>query len=247
MRSREERAAVAGFVAAGLNDCEIERRTGVPRRTVLDWRRRGPDVATARCGAAHRFEELPVEHYGYLLGLYLGDGCLSAAPRGVYRLRIVLDSAYPEIVARCAEAIEGICPGKSAHVLRRRDGNCVQVSAWWKHWPCFFPQHGPGPKHARPIALDPWQRLLVERDRRAFVRGLIHSDGCRFKAVERKGGTVVRTSIRYGFSNRSDDIKDLFCESLDALGIRWTRTAREVIVARMASVAVLDEFVGPKA
>ena len=28
----------------------------------------------------------------------------------------------------------------------------------WKHWPCLFPQHGPGRKHERKIRLEAWQR-----------------------------------------------------------------------------------------
>jgi hypothetical protein len=43
-----------------------------------------------------------------------------------------------------------------------------------------------------------------------------------------------------------EDIKDLFCASCDAIGVRWTRSGREVAVARRESVALLDEFIGPK-
>jgi hypothetical protein len=75
--------------------------------------------------------------------------------------------------------------------------------------------------------------------------GLIHSDGCRFIARQRKGKSSWAWT-RYEFSSRSEDIKDLFCVSCDALGVRWTRTARDVAVARRAPVARLDEFIGPK-
>ncbi len=245
MRPATERATVADLIGYGLNDCEIARVSGVPRRTVHDWRRKPQAPSASPCGTTHDFAALPADAYAYLLGLYLGDGCISAAPRGVYRLRVVLDASHPAIIAACSDAMEVVLPRKTAHVLRRRDGRCVQVSMWWKHWPCLFPQHGPGPKHQRPIALADWQREIVARARHDFVRGLFHSDGCRFVAVERKG-TRVRRSVRYGFSNRSDDIKNLFCESCDALGIPWTRTAREVTIARKAAVARLDEFVGPK-
>ena len=53
---------------------------------------------------------LPSE-YVYLLGLYLGDGCLSRHPRGVYKLRVVLDSRYPGIVAGCEAAMQAVLPG----------------------------------------------------------------------------------------------------------------------------------------
>ena len=57
-------------------------------------------------------------------------------------------------------------------------------------------------------------------------------------------------SIRYHFSNRSEDILGLFTAALDALGIPWTRSTKywtnSVSVYRKAATARLDEFVGPK-
>src|SRR5687767_11869009 len=100
MRSIEEVRLVLSLVDQGLNDCEIERRTGVPRRTVLGWRHgRIPKAAQAsapesceRCGhPVHDFEALPRLAYSYLLGLYLGDGCISTHRRGVFTLRVSLD------------------------------------------------------------------------------------------------------------------------------------------------------------
>jgi hypothetical protein len=45
----------------------------------------------------------------------------------------------------------------------------------------------------------------------------------------------------------SDDIRRLFCRSLQQLGIDYTwNDARNVSVARRPSVARLDKFVGPK-
>jgi hypothetical protein len=117
---------------------------------------------------------------------------------------------------------------------------------WSKHWPCFIPQHGPGRKHLRRIELEQWQATIVAGHREAFLRGLIHSDGTRIVATERRG-TYVRRAPRYVFSNKSEDIKRLFCESCDAMGIRWTRPSeRQIAVYRLASVAILDEFVGSK-
>ena len=42
MRSTEEFEVVQGLIAAGLNDCMIALQTGIPRRTVCDWRRKTP-------------------------------------------------------------------------------------------------------------------------------------------------------------------------------------------------------------
>lgn len=65
-------------------------------------------------------------------------------------------------------------------------------------------------------------------------------DGCRVVANDR--------GVRYYFSNRSDDIRALFCSALNDRGIPWTRNAKhQVAVYRKAATVRLDEFVGPKA
>jgi hypothetical protein len=194
----------------------------------------------------HDFSLLPPQPYAYLLGLYLGDGCISHTHRGVYSIRVTLDAAYLGIIDECCAALEAIFPTKTAYRGRRRDSNCVDVSMWSKHWPCFIPQHGLGRKHLRPILLTSWQEKIVASNRKSFIRGLIHSDGTRIIATERKG-SYVRRAPRYAFSNKSEDIKQLFCESCDTLGIRWTRPSdRQIAIYRKASVELLDEFVGPK-
>jgi hypothetical protein len=78
------------------------------------------------------------------------------------------------------------------------------------------------------------------------VRGLIHSDGCR--AINRiRGRRGTYEYPRYEFSNRSQDIRRIFCDTCDALGVDWRIMKRDVIsIARRASVAKLDAFIGPK-
>lgn len=111
-----------------------------------------------------------------------------------------------------------------------------------QHWPCLFPQHGPGRKHDRTIELTDWQQRIVSAEPRALLRGLIHSDGCRVVANDRG----VR-SVRYHFSNRSEDIKAIFCATLDQLDILWTRPCeQQIAVYRKGAVAQLDTFIGPK-
>jgi hypothetical protein len=51
----------------------------------------------------------------------------------------------------------------------------------------------------------------------------------------------------YQFSNRSDDIRRLFTDTCEKLGIEWRQWTRfHVSVAKRSSVAVLDSFIGPK-
>jgi hypothetical protein len=227
-----------------MNDCAIARLLGVPRGTIKDWRCR-PQVrsrslsASSTCGVNHDFATLAVAAYSYLLGLYLGDGCISRNTR-VWHLRVTLDKKYPAIIDRCRQAIDLLMPGQRAGLVQRV--GCVDVSLTSKHWPCLFPQHGPGKKHTRRIALEAWQQALVDQATEEFVLGLIHSDGCRVVANDRG----VR-SIRYHFSNRSEDIIGLFTAALDALGIPWTRSTKYIVsIYRKAATARLDEFVGPK-
>jgi hypothetical protein len=118
----------------------------------------------------------------------------------------------------------------------------IEVSAYSRSWPCLFPQHGPGRKHERPILLVDWQRKLLEKNPEALLRGLIHSDGCRFINTGR-----AWRHPRYSFSNLSGGIRQIFCEACDVLGLHWTTSPRTVYVSRMDDVARLDEFIGPKA
>jgi hypothetical protein len=126
-------------------------------------------------------------------------------------------------------------------------GTCAWVTNSSKQWPCLFPQHGPGKKHERRIELTDWQLVLVKQHSPELLRGLIHSDGWRGTNRIRHGEKTYEYP-RYTFSNRSDDIKRIFCDACDLLGIEWRVMNRwNISVARRESVARLDEFIGPKA
>jgi Homeodomain-like domain len=235
------------LAAEGLSTSEVARRVGVPRSTVRDWlagRRPAAwhlgGAACYECRAAHDFDGLPAS-YVYLLGMYLGDGCLSAHPRGVYKLRISLDARYPGIAAECARAIREVMPNN--RIGRVGYGTWNEVFSYSKSWPCLFPQHGPGRKHEREIALTDWQSRLVARWPALLLRGLIHSDGCRFQNTGRGW-----SHPRYSFANHSEDIKKIFCDACDLMGLHWTLAGEKTVyVSKKADVAILDRFVGPKA
>src|SRR3954451_14283493 len=86
--------------------------------------------------------------YAYLLGLYLGDGCITA-PRRSLQLVIACDARYPGLIEAAAEAVAAT--GLWRHVRRHavRDTECVRVVASSPRWAEAFPQHGPGRKHDR--------------------------------------------------------------------------------------------------
>jgi hypothetical protein len=103
-----------------------------------------------------------------------------------------------------------------------------------------------GRKHERRIALAPWQQQIVDAHPDQLVRGLIDCDGSRH--INRiKHPKRTYDYVRYEFTNRSQDIKRIFCEACDALGVQWRVMNRKSIsVARRGSVARLDGFIGPK-
>ena len=234
-------SSVLNLVENGLTDCDVARKTGVPRSTIQQWRvGRVPQRDARLCDlCAGRGPQVPEPDYAYLLGLYLGDGCISRHPR-TFRMRIFLDAAYPQIVEECATSLRSVGP-RTVWIGPHGRG-AVEVAMYWNHWPCLFPQHGPGRKHLRPIVLVPWQCEIVARHPRSLIRGLIHSDGCRVVANDR--GVM---SVRYHFSNLSEDIKRIYCDGLDAIGIPWTRPSnRDIAVYRKVATTLLDEFVGLK-
>jgi hypothetical protein len=247
VRTREEVALVQQLAAQGCNNSEIARRVGVSRWTVHHWLAGGtPDFDRTRtyrtrpcpvC-AGHPWE-LPQTEFTYLLGLYLGDGCLSLHPRDVWHLRIACADRYPDLMYQCEAAMAKVLPSKVGRV------QCVgytSVNSYSKHWICLFPQHGPGRKHERRIELAPWQQEIVDLDPRPLIKGLLHSDGCR--VLNWVNGTPYP---RYHFTNVSPDIRAIFGRACDQLGIEWRQNNRVTLsVARRASVALLDQFVGPK-
>jgi hypothetical protein len=246
VRSKLELDRAVALLGLGRTASEVARGTGIPRSTVRDWGYgRGTRRPRESSCSGHDFSALGGAAYAYLLAIYLGDGCISSYPRGVWRVRVVLDAKYPLIVDECVAAIWAVT-GRHANVYKRRHERCVEVSNYWKHWPCYLPQHGPGPKHLRRIVLTGWQWRIVMAHVEPFLRGLIHSDGTRIIATERKG-QYVRRAPRYAFSNRSEDILGIFRTACEMAGVHCTRAShKQIAVYSKEAVARLDEFVGPK-
>jgi hypothetical protein len=244
------RKRALALVAQGRSLNSVSRETGISRAALRSWQERLtplPRIAPQDSGPPADYEA-----YAYLLGLYLGDGCISAHPRSGYYLRIACADAWPGLIQECSDAIVKVRPGARVYHVQKQ--GCVAVTSYSSHWPTIFPQHGPGKKHEREIALEPWQQAIVDANPWEFVRGLIHSDGCRVTnwTTRLVGGERKRYEYpRYFFTNVSADIRRLYTDTLDRLGVEWTPCTNRgnpfnISVARKASVALMDAHVGPK-
>jgi hypothetical protein len=240
------REAVARL-EAGRSLSQVGRELGISRAALRAWR--NPEQAPARPRSCPSCDGVPLDGpaYAALLGYYLGDGCISAAPR-YFSLRVSCDTAWPGIVTDVADTIRRVRRG--ANVFLVRAPGVVVVSANWQHWPCLFPQHGPGRKHERPIVLEDWQSAIVAEHPAEFLRGLFHSDGSRVAnwATRTVAGEQRRYEYpRWQFTNHSQDIHDLCCAALDLVGVAWRRSSWKTIsVSRRSDVARLDALIGDK-
>ncbi|MGW7430704.1 helix-turn-helix domain-containing protein [Streptomyces sp. NPDC054861] len=240
----------------GLTNRAVAERLNVPRGTVGWWlseERRRSGVRYERptdCPlCTDRSFDAPA--YTYLLGLYLGDGHIISKPRQ-HHLSIFCTASWPALIDAAESAMRRVMA--APRVARRIRQGCAEVKSYTKHWTCMFPQHGPGKKHERKIALEGWQQAIVDAHPWEFVRGLVHSDGCRTMnwATRLVNGERKRYEYpRYWFTNVSDDIRQLYTDTLDKLSVDWTHCTRNgkpynISVARKASVALMDLHVGPK-
>ena len=247
MRSLDEFETVKNLAASGMNDCAIARKTGIPRRTVRDLRCR--PMIRARLSAAgsmlrnrsrlrlrcRRRLRLSTRD---LPGRWLH---LTRPPRVATEdhTRLSLPRNHRPHVARpskslCRASVRGL-------------GDVPTIARKFICAPNTGRVCSPNTARARSIydqsGSSRGRKCSSKKPPKSSFAALIDSDGCRVVANDRG----VK-SIRYHFSNRSDDIRGLFCAALDELGIPWTRPRWfEVAVYRKAAVARLDEFVGPKA
>ena len=218
MRSEEEVALVLELVRARWNDCEIARETGIPRApsgagglgalrtSVVSWA-----TAPSVRGTPRRFRSRRIHTS---LGSISEMDVSPLAPASCTSSALSVQRGTPTC-RQCELAMAEVLPNKVGRIRKTNEG-CWEVYSFSKHWPCLFPQHGPGRKHERKIELTPWQQELVALDPRPLVRGLLHSDGCR--VLYWVNGTPYP---RYHFSNVSADIRGIFGRACDQLGIEW--------------------------
>jgi hypothetical protein len=155
----------------GVIQRDIADRTGVSLGQVRKWLHAGEEAVLAgpmrAAEIAHDangcslIADLSPRPYAYLLGQYLGDGCLVRMRRHVYKLAVTTCDDYPAIREETLRAFRSVMPDRSVNLAVKQ--GCADVYAYSKHWPCVFPQHGAGPKHKRPIRLADWQADIALR------------------------------------------------------------------------------------
>lgn len=247
MRSNNEYRHILRLWESGCNKSQITRKTGIPRGTVCDCIRK---YGTLR-GLEEYLHGEQEKHwtvrkqgqkfrvnYAYMLGIYLGDGYIATHPR-TYRFRVSLDKKYPDIINRVMNSMQALVPDNKIQTVDRI--GCIEVGSYCNDWIEMFPQHGKGVKHERDIVLEDWQEEIVDENLIEFVRGLIHSDGSRFEPVV--NGTIYP---RYQFTNVSGEIRGLFCNTVEKLGLNWTHWGINITIARRPDVSFLDEYIGAK-
>jgi hypothetical protein len=234
----------------GCSLSAVSRALGVSRSAVREWRDVGVEGRHTvsdcpRCSGDTL--SLDAASYSALFGYYLGDGCLSPV-RTHSVLRIACDAAYPGIIADTTRLVAAVHGGGS--VCHVRAPGVVVVQNGWKHWPCLFPQHGPGRKHERVLGMADWQWLLVRAHPADFLRGLFHSDGSRVNnwATRPVAGVMKRYDYpRWQFTNCSTEIQQWCCDALDLVGVPWRRSnAKTISVSTRDGVARLDDLIGRK-
>ncbi|MFF1412200.1 transcriptional regulator [Streptomyces sp. NPDC058289] len=236
------------LLADGRSMSSVSKETGISRASIRAWRIRVEPLPrlyqTSSCTPL-----TDTVSYSYLLGLYLGDGHISQpASHRVPSLRITCDDKWPGLMNAAEDAIRRVFPANQ--VCRAKKVGCHDVKVYSKHLIHLFPQHGPGRKHERRIVLEGWQQTIVDAHPWEFIRGLIHSDGCRVTNWTVRNGKRYEYP-RYFFTNKSDDIRKLCTDTLAKVGVQWTILARgsdpfNVSIARKESVALMDAHIGPK-
>jgi len=226
MYSADIRRHAVALMGSGISMRSISLSTGISRATLRDWREHpvsaNPRAVCPRCAPSPMLPE-PQADYSYLFGLYLGDGCISLAgarDKKVWKLRIACADAWPGLRCECERAMSAVRPGNK--VGTQQQIGCTEVISCSRHWPCLFPQHGPGRKHMRKIELQPWQGTVVTANAGCFARGLFHSDG--YRGINRVRAPLTDGDHwyeypRYLFTNESADILRLCGEALDQLGV----------------------------
>jgi DNA-binding transcriptional regulator WhiA len=243
-----------------LNHCEISRQLNIPRSTIRDFlksyknntliyqtKRIGTNAILSKIMEPPSAEnETLQKEYSYLLGMFLGDGCICKAPKNVYRLRISSDAKYPNLINKIKLCVSTLFPNNKVsliHILNNGKPSCIDISLYSKDLVLFFPCYRPGKKWKYKLELSNWQSKIVETYPKEFWLGLFHSDGSRYKQTN-------ANRYYYCFAQKSEEITNLFIWCCNLLNIKYGVTKNAITnriqIYNKDSIAFLDTFAGPK-
>lgn len=251
MRTKEEQEAIQDCWERKYSQNKASKILGISRSTIKDYYRRlntgtypnwkqerdSKSLGLHPCG----FDPHRAYQYAYALGFYLGDGCISKGPRA-YRLRIFQDARYVKLIKEQQQTLQDLFENNKVSLAKHGE-NCIAISVYSNALPSLFPQHGKGKKHNRQIVLDDWQKQIVEKHPKAFIKGLIISDGCRFVG---KANNQTYEYVNYQFTNYSKDIRDLFVWACTLIGVKTTEYKHCNMIRTRKDVEILEDFIGKK-
>ena len=180
--------------------------------------------------------------YSYILGIYLGDGCINKMPR-TYKLRIFLDAKYMTIIDEVEQNLRILFPKNKINqqkLYHKGKLSSITVYLYSNNLPLLFPQHGVGKKHQRLIKLELWQEKIMVPEK--LLRGLFHSDGCYYnQTVNNK-----YTYSYYDFANFSMDILNIWKKYADELKISYIEVKNHIRHRSNSSYKKLYPILGIK-
>ena len=269
--TKDQYSTAMRLLGEGKRIIEVVQLTGLTRSCVNNWRRGfGKTHMNENIQIGRTSIEDPVEYlcsmnslvdrfdifnaYSFILGMYLGDGCIS--PMGRTKcLQIALDNKYPNLIELVRSNLKLIFNREPSVYDRSVDrgqkyiSNSIHMKIYSINLGILFPHEGSGSKHLRKIELTEWQKRIINPSQ--LVKGLMMSDGSYFHC-----NTYNRDN--YSFCNASKDICRILTEMLDILGIKYNSHTKKKIgvkgtvlkthvnVNRREEVKKLHDLIGDK-
>lgn len=250
MRTPEEISKIRECWHNQVNQSEASRLLNISRATIRDYYNRFSNGELLETKPVSLLEILLLdqskqEAYAYLLGLYLGDGHITKTKslkngNEVYKFRIFQDAKYVNLIQLCIDKMKKVFETE-VNVCNKT--GCKEIICYKNNMTEIFPQHGPGKKHEREIVLRNWQKDIVRKYPKEFLKGLIHSDGCRYDIKQDE-----YEYVRYEISNLSQDILGYFdwaCSLID-VDTRRHSCGKASVLRTKKDVDMFESFIGPK-
>jgi len=199
-----------------------------------------------------KWNEEQKRSYSYILGFYLGDGCLGQTKKTSRSKTLFLanQASFVNMNKYITDSLQLLFPNKKIKHYYRKGQDCVNIKVNAISLEELFP-HGQGTKHTRKIELKEWQEEICKQYPKEFIKGLMESDGCRFKPVKKYKYFI------YQFTNASKDIHNILQKFCDLIQLSYTFRKKEFKTQKRATiyltcfskketVLILDNFIGIK-